>query len=318
MQRVLFATVLSLLIATALSAETRKWTSKDGRFSTEAEMVDHDDASVTLKNDSGATVKVPLERLSEADRRYLLALKKKLATAKESKEDKGPKDGKADKGDKDKKDLAVSYANDVRPFLTQYCAECHQQGKATAGYDVTNYATMTKRGKYGALVVPGKPDISRVCEVMEGMSKSMPPSGKPQPTAEEIAKIVAWVKAGAVDDSSQPAAAGKTRASGSRKVPATNTVRVRPKRTGVLSRRSIPDRLCLPACRCRFAASDYRWICRRTCCTNFSNVAKSFPALPMSSPIRPACAANRAKRIRRWGYAKAINTAPQIATLKAT
>ena len=199
MQRILFATVFSLLIATALSAETRKWTSKDGRYSIEAELVGHDDTSATLKKRSGDTVTVPLERLNEADRRYLLALKKKPEASKESKE------------------VAVSYATEVQPFLTQYCAECHKQKKASAGYDVTSYAALTRRGKYGALVVPGKPDISRLCEVMQGMSKSMPPTGSAQPMAEEMAKIVAWVKADAKDDSSQPAPAGKTQASGSRK-----------------------------------------------------------------------------------------------------
>ena len=66
-----FAAIFSLLIATALPAETRKWTSKDGLYSTEAELVERDNAKVTLKKRSGETVTVPLERLSEADRRYL-------------------------------------------------------------------------------------------------------------------------------------------------------------------------------------------------------------------------------------------------------
>jgi mono/diheme cytochrome c family protein len=215
MQRVLFATVFSLLIATALSAETRKWTSKDGRFSTEAELVDQDDTSVTLKKQSGDIVTVSLEHLSAADRRYLLTLKKKATPSKEKKE--GNTEKKESKENKGSKEIAVSYATVVQPFLSQYCAECHNHGKATAGYDVTNYAALTKRGKYGALVVPGKPDISRLCEVMEGMSKSMPPSGSTQPMPDEIAKIVAWVKGGATDDSSQSAGGGKSRGSGSKK-----------------------------------------------------------------------------------------------------
>jgi uncharacterized membrane protein len=141
-------------------------------------------------------VTVPLERLSEADRRYLRALKKKPAAPKEN---------------------AVSYVKDVQPFLVQYCAECHRQEKASDGYDVTNYATLTRRGSHGALVVAGKPDVSRLSEVLRGMSKSMPPTGATQPTPEETAKIVAWIEAGAKDDSQQPPAAGKARASGPRR-----------------------------------------------------------------------------------------------------
>jgi len=217
MQRVLLATLFCLLIATALPAETRKWTSKDGRFSTEAELVDRDDTSVTLKKPSGETVTVPVERLCDADRRYLAALKKKPASPKEDKAIKDDKANKDNKESKESKEPAVSYVHDVEPFLAQYCVECHRKGKTSAGYDVTSYGALTKRGKYGALVVPGKPDISRLYEVMDGMSKSMPPSGSAQPTAEEIAKIVAWIKADAKDDSPAPAAGGKAHDSGSKK-----------------------------------------------------------------------------------------------------
>jgi hypothetical protein len=196
MQQVLFATVFSLLVATAQPAEIRKWTSKDGRHSTEAELVGLDAANATLKKRSGETVTVPLESLSAADRRYLRALKKKPPPPQER---------------------LVSYAKDVQPFLVQYCAGCHKQGKASDGYDVTNYAALIQRGSHGALVVPGKPDTSRLSEVLQGMSKSMPPRKSPQPTAEETAKIVAWIEAGAKDDSQQPPDAGNARASSRRR-----------------------------------------------------------------------------------------------------
>lgn len=190
MPRILFATVFSLLAATALAAEIRKWTSKDGQYSTEAELVEQDNVNVTLKKESGETVTVPLARLSDADRRYLRELKKKPAAPKEP---------------------LVSYTNFVQPFLAQYCADCHNQGKSTAGYDVTSYEALLRRGQYGALVVPGKPDISRLAEVMEGISKSMPPKASAQPRPDEIAQITAWIQADAKDDSNQQPAAGKAR-----------------------------------------------------------------------------------------------------------
>jgi uncharacterized membrane protein len=199
MQRVFlcFATVFSLLAATAVPAEIRKWTSKDGQYSTEAELVEFDKASVTLKKTTGETVTVPLERLSEADRRYLRTPKKKPTAAKEKKEK------------KEKKEPAVSYTNDVQPFLMQYCAECHKPGKAKDGYDVTGYAELTRQGSHGVLVVPGDSDKSRLSAVLQGMSKSMPPAKSAQPTEEEVAKITAWIEAGAKDDS-QPAGKGRT------------------------------------------------------------------------------------------------------------
>ena len=219
MQRILFATVFSLFFATAQPALARKWISNDGRHSTDAELVSFDDASVVLKKPSGDTVTVPLERLSDADRHYLSALKKKPASPKETlapaEENKEKKETLAPaKENKKKKESLVSYAKDVQPFLAKYCGECHKAGAARSGYDVTSYEALMRRGQYGALVVPGKPDISRLCEVMQGMSKSMPPRGAIQPMAEEIAKITEWVEAGAKDDSQPPPAAGKARASG--------------------------------------------------------------------------------------------------------
>ena len=111
---------------------------------------------------------------------------------------------------------AVSYIEKVRPFLMQYCSECHNEAKANDEYEVTSYAALMRRGRHGAFVVPGKPDASRLSEVLQGMSKSMPPKESPQPTAEETANIVAWIEAGAKDDSPQPPDADKARDSGSR------------------------------------------------------------------------------------------------------
>lgn len=207
MHRILLAVATVLLVATALSAAARKWTSKDGRFSTEAELVESDDTSVTLKKTSGDTVTVPLERLSELDRHFLNAQKKKAAAAKEKAA------AAKEKADAAKENM-VSYGREVQPFLAQYCSQCHNPAKAKEGYDVTSYATLTRPGKNGALVVPSKPDQSRLVEVMRGMSKSMPPSKSPQPSPEEITKIAAWIEAGAKDDAGggTQSAPGKARA----------------------------------------------------------------------------------------------------------
>ncbi len=180
MKRVLLTIVFGLLITVALPAATRKWTSNDGRFSTEAELVELNDETVILKKRSGETVAVPLERLSELDRRFLLSWKKKLPSLKKN---------------------VVSYVNDVKPLLATYCAECHNPDKAKDGYDVTTFAALLRSGKKGAMVVPSKPDESRLMLTLHGTGKPMPPKKSPQPTAEEIAKFSAWIEAGAEDDS---------------------------------------------------------------------------------------------------------------------
>ncbi|NLY02092.1 MAG: c-type cytochrome [Rhodopirellula sp.] len=188
MKRLLPAAVLGLLIATALPASARKWTSDDGRFTTEAKLLGYADGKVKLKKDSGETVTISIERLSEADRRYVVLVsrsRKRIAA---------------------KMDTAsnVSFAMDVQAFLGNYCMKCHNPQEPKGGYDVTTYAALKRAGNKGALIVAGKPAESRLILALQGEGEIMPPAGSAQPTEEEIAKVSAWITAGAQDDSLGP------------------------------------------------------------------------------------------------------------------
>src|SRR5262245_19737126 len=104
-------------------------------------------------------------------------------------------------------DPPVSYAKDIKPFLSKYCMECHQGANAKAKVKVDTYADLIARGKKGALVVASKADQSVLVKVLEGTGgKPMPPKKSVQPTAAEIAKVKAWITAGAKDDSKSAAA----------------------------------------------------------------------------------------------------------------
>ncbi len=170
-----FATLaaLGLLAIMTPAASARKWTSNDGQHTVEAELVDLTDGKVRLKKPEGAIVTVPLERLSESDRKFLATLKKN----------------------------GTSYVGDVEPFLTKYCLECHNQGKAKAGYNVETFADLMRGGKKGPMVVPGKPSESRLMLTLQSKGKPMPPKKSRQPTAAETAKVSEWIKAGACDNS---------------------------------------------------------------------------------------------------------------------
>ena len=54
------------------SQQLRTWTSADGRFTVEAEFVKAIAGVVTLRTQSGGEVDVPMEKLSEEDRQFLL------------------------------------------------------------------------------------------------------------------------------------------------------------------------------------------------------------------------------------------------------
>ena len=67
------AAITLLLFATSSSAtfsERRSWTDNTGEFSVDAEFVAISDGAVILRSPTGRTVRVPLERLSAADRAY--------------------------------------------------------------------------------------------------------------------------------------------------------------------------------------------------------------------------------------------------------
>jgi hypothetical protein len=98
--------------------------------------------------------------------------------------------------------VGPSYSKDIKPFLTRYCAECHNDKQAKAGVNLDSYQALMKGDKKGrALIVPKQPDTSRLLHTMEGKGKVMPPrKAKVRPTAAEVAKIRAWIRAGALDD----------------------------------------------------------------------------------------------------------------------
>jgi hypothetical protein len=104
-------------------------------------------------------------------------------------------------------DDAPSYTTDIKPFLTKYCMSCHNDARPKAGYSVETFADLAKNGKRGALVVPEKPDESRLLLSLAGKGKPMPPRKTAQPKEDEVAKVRDWVKGGAKDDT--PAADDK-------------------------------------------------------------------------------------------------------------
>ena len=70
---VALAVLIPLVCATTTTART--WSDKSGKFRVDAEFVKVEDDVVSLKRtDTGATIQVPLARLSEADREHVRGL----------------------------------------------------------------------------------------------------------------------------------------------------------------------------------------------------------------------------------------------------
>jgi hypothetical protein len=71
---------VTLVLTARCCAETRTWTDKTGKFSTEAEFVSVENGFVKLKKTNGKTIKLELEKLSQADREFIESLSAAEAT----------------------------------------------------------------------------------------------------------------------------------------------------------------------------------------------------------------------------------------------
>jgi hypothetical protein len=95
-----------------------------------------------------------------------------------------------------------SYAKQVKPFFARYCVECHSGEDPDGGLSLETFKGLAEGGTNGLVFQPGKADASRIVRMVEGKAKlTMPPKKKPQPKADEIAVLRAWIDAGAKDDS---------------------------------------------------------------------------------------------------------------------
>src|SRR5262249_51924445 len=99
---------------------------------------------------------------------------------------------------------APSYAKQVRPFFARYCVECHPATDPDGGLSLDSYKGLLAGGDNGAVLVPGKPNESRIVLMVEGkIAPKMPPKrAKQHPKPEEFAVLRAWIAAGARDDTS--------------------------------------------------------------------------------------------------------------------
>ncbi|MBN2473284.1 MAG: hypothetical protein JXB62_01650 [Pirellulales bacterium] len=79
MKRLLPLVLLAALLATPATAAVRRWTDKTGRFSVEAELIDHGMKEISLKKANGKTVRVPISELSRQDQLYLKNLRATVA-----------------------------------------------------------------------------------------------------------------------------------------------------------------------------------------------------------------------------------------------
>lgn len=96
----------------------------------------------------------------------------------------------------------ISYVRDIAPLMEEVCVECHMEGDLDSEYDMTTAANIIKGGeKYGAAVIPGKPDESTLIKYVRGALLPQMPEDDMPLLREEVHMLRLWIYAGAKDDS---------------------------------------------------------------------------------------------------------------------
>jgi WD40 repeat protein len=93
----------------------------------------------------------------------------------------------------------VSFINDVAPILKENCFACHDAKKRKGKLDMTTFENFRKGGDHEDPIVPGKPEESRLVEMLTAKDNSrMPPKEAGEPlAADKVALIARWVAEGA-------------------------------------------------------------------------------------------------------------------------
>ena len=93
----------------------------------------------------------------------------------------------------------IDFMKQIQPILEKRCYECHAAKKQKHKLRFDSGAAILKGGKDGPILVPGKPDESKIIKrisLPKDDDDIMPPEGDPL-TKAQIELIKKWVAAGA-------------------------------------------------------------------------------------------------------------------------
>ena len=100
----------------------------------------------------------------------------------------------------------VIFEHVVQPILQERCVYCHGADKQEASLRLDSYAALLTPAESGPSLVPGNAGNSELIQRLllpVHDEKRMPPTDKPQATAEEIALLTWWVDQGATQNKSK-------------------------------------------------------------------------------------------------------------------
>ena len=99
-----------------------------------------------------------------------------------------------------KDDAKKVFEHLILPIFEAKCNKCHNEDKAKGDLRLDNYEVTMAGGESGKNIVAGKPEESLTMQRLAlplDDDEHMPPEGKEQLTAAEVALLRYWISAGA-------------------------------------------------------------------------------------------------------------------------
>ena len=93
-----------------------------------------------------------------------------------------------------------AYTALIHPILNRHCVGCHGPEKSKAGLRMDSHSLLVKGSKNGPVITAGKAADSVMIKLLRLPIEDedhMPPEGKPQPSADDLALLAWWIDAGA-------------------------------------------------------------------------------------------------------------------------
>ncbi len=92
----------------------------------------------------------------------------------------------------------VAYERDIAPIFRTYCAGCHNDADREGDFSLETFAGLRAGGDKGDPLKHGDADVSLLIKLLEGRAKpAMPPKDEPKVPPAELARLKAWIAAGA-------------------------------------------------------------------------------------------------------------------------
>jgi len=91
----------------------------------------------------------------------------------------------------------VSFMKDVAPWMLDFCMRCHSGNNPASGFSVVTFEDILRGGDSGSVIIPGKPDDSRLWHLVGLQDPIKMPQGQARLKRKNAEDLKTWIAEGA-------------------------------------------------------------------------------------------------------------------------